>query len=135
MNCIAPGPVWTPLIPSTLTADHVEHFGKNTPFGRAADPDEIAPSFLFFATDAVQLLLRRGARPSRRRDPPWMKKPTRSDDARDKKHGPSVKNPKQYEGLRGKGMSKQRAAAISNANKNNDNASSRKGGRNSHKSD
>lgn len=49
------------------------------------------------------------------------------------KHGPSVKNPKQYEGLRDKGMSKQRAAAISNANKNNDNASSRKGGRNSHK--
>lgn len=51
------------------------------------------------------------------------------------KHGPSVKNPKQYEGLRDKGMSKQRAAAISNANKNNNNASSRKGGRNSHKND
>lgn len=51
------------------------------------------------------------------------------------KHGPSVKNPKQYEGLRDKGMSKQRAAAISNANANNDNASSRKGGRNSHKND
>jgi hypothetical protein len=51
------------------------------------------------------------------------------------KHGPSVKNPKQYEGLREKGMSKQRAAAISNANKNNGNASSRKGGRRSHKAD
>ncbi len=50
-------------------------------------------------------------------------------------HGPSVKNPKQYEGLRDKGMSKQRAAAISNANKNNGNASSRKGGKNSHKND
>jgi hypothetical protein len=51
------------------------------------------------------------------------------------KHGPSVKNPKQYEGLRDKGMSKQRAAAISNANEENGNASSRKGGRNSHKGD
>ena len=51
------------------------------------------------------------------------------------KHGPSVKNPKQYEGLRDKGMSKQRAAAISNANENNGNASSRKGGKNSHKND
>jgi hypothetical protein len=50
-----------------------------------------------------------------------------------KDHGSSVKNPKQYEGLREKGMPKQRAAAISNANAKNDNASSRKGGKNSHK--
>ena len=50
-----------------------------------------------------------------------------------KSHGSSIKNPKQYEGLRDKGMSKQRVAAISNANANNNNASSRKGGRNSHK--
>ena len=49
-----------------------------------------------------------------------------------KSHGPSVKNPKQYEGLRRKGMSKQRAAAISNANARNHGASSRKGGRRSH---
>jgi hypothetical protein len=46
----------------------------------------------------------------------------------------SIKNPKQYEGLRDKGMSKQRAAAISNANANNNNASSRKGGEKSHRS-
>jgi hypothetical protein len=52
-----------------------------------------------------------------------------------KRHGPSIKNPKQYEGLREEGMSKQRAAAISNANANNKNESSRKGGRNSHKND
>jgi hypothetical protein len=51
-----------------------------------------------------------------------------------KDHGSSVKNPKQYEGLREKGMPKQRAAAISNANAKNANASSRKGGKNSHKS-
>jgi hypothetical protein len=48
-----------------------------------------------------------------------------------KSHGPSVKNPKQYEGLREKGMSKQRAAAISNANAKSGNAASRKGGRKS----
>lgn len=51
----------------------------------------------------------------------------------DASHGPSVKNPKQYEGLRDKGMPKDRAAAISNANAKNGNASSRKGGKNSHK--
>lgn len=51
-----------------------------------------------------------------------------------KSHGPSVKNPKQYEGMRKKGMSKQRAAAISNANAGSGNAASRKGGRNSSRS-
>lgn len=50
-----------------------------------------------------------------------------------KDHGSTIKNDKQYEGLREKGMSKQRAAAISNANAGSDNAASRKGGRNSHK--
>jgi NAD(P)-dependent dehydrogenase (short-subunit alcohol dehydrogenase family) len=50
VNCVAPGPVWTPLIPATMPADRVEGFGKQAPFGRAADPDEIAPSFLFFAS-------------------------------------------------------------------------------------
>ena len=52
-----------------------------------------------------------------------------------KSHGPSIKNPKQYEGLRDHGMSKERAAAISNANAKNHGESSRKGGRNSHKND
>lgn len=51
-----------------------------------------------------------------------------------KSQGSSIKNPKQYEGLREKGMPKQRAAAISNANASNSNASSRKGGKNSGKS-
>lgn len=46
-----------------------------------------------------------------------------------KDHGSSIKNDKQYEGLREKGMSKQRAAAISNANAGSDNAASKKGGR------
>ena len=48
-----------------------------------------------------------------------------------KDHGPSIKKDKQYEGLREKGMSKERAAKISNANAGSDNAASKKGGRNS----
>lgn len=46
VNCVAPGPVWTPLIPATMDADRVESFGEHTPFGRAAQPDEIAPSYV-----------------------------------------------------------------------------------------
>jgi NAD(P)-dependent dehydrogenase (short-subunit alcohol dehydrogenase family) len=53
VNCVAPGPVWTPLIPATMDAERVESFGDHTPFGRAAQPDEIAPSYVFFA--ATQL--------------------------------------------------------------------------------
>jgi NAD(P)-dependent dehydrogenase (short-subunit alcohol dehydrogenase family) len=50
VNCVAPGPVWTPLIPSTFPEEKVESFGKQTPMGRAAQPDEIAPSYVFFAS-------------------------------------------------------------------------------------
>lgn len=50
VNCVAPGPVWTPLIPATMDADRVESFGEHTPFGRPAQPDEIAPSYVFFAS-------------------------------------------------------------------------------------
>lgn len=50
VNCVAPGPVWTPLIPSTLPEEKVEGFGGQTPMGRAAVPDEIAPSYVFFAS-------------------------------------------------------------------------------------
>lgn len=53
VNCVAPGPVWTPLIPSTLSKEHVEHFGERTPMGRAAEPDEIAPSYVFFASNRL----------------------------------------------------------------------------------
>lgn len=49
VNCVAPGPVWTPLIPATMDADRVESFGEQTPYGRPAQPDEIAPSYVFFA--------------------------------------------------------------------------------------
>ncbi|MCD0444562.1 SDR family oxidoreductase [Glycomyces sp. A-F 0318] len=53
VNAVAPGPVWTPLIPSTLPEDHVEDFGGKTPMGRAAEPDELAPSFVFLAANRM----------------------------------------------------------------------------------
>jgi NAD(P)-dependent dehydrogenase (short-subunit alcohol dehydrogenase family) len=51
VNAVAPGPIWTPLIPSTFDAEHVAEFGKDTPLGRAGQPDEIAPCFVFLASD------------------------------------------------------------------------------------
>ena len=49
VNCVAPGPVWTPLIPATFGEEKVSSFGSQVPMGRAAHPDEIAPSYVFFA--------------------------------------------------------------------------------------
>lgn len=49
VNAVAPGPVWTPLIPATFPGDRVEKCGQQVPMGRAAQPDEIAPSYVFFA--------------------------------------------------------------------------------------
>jgi NAD(P)-dependent dehydrogenase (short-subunit alcohol dehydrogenase family) len=51
VNAVAPGPVWTPLIPASLPAEHVERFGANTFLGRPAEPDEIAPCYIFLACD------------------------------------------------------------------------------------
>lgn len=53
VNAVAPGPVWTPLIPATMSAEKVASFGQQAPFGRAAEPDEIAPSYVFFAADRL----------------------------------------------------------------------------------
>ena len=50
VNAVAPGPVWTPLIPSTFEADEVAKFGADEPLGRPGQPDEIAPSFVFLAS-------------------------------------------------------------------------------------
>jgi len=52
VNCVAPGPVWTPLNPSDQEPEKVAEFGKEQPLGRPAQPEEIAPSFVFFASDA-----------------------------------------------------------------------------------
>lgn len=53
VNCVAPGPVWTPLIPATMPEDKVASFGGQAPMGRPADPDEIAPSYVFFASNEL----------------------------------------------------------------------------------
>jgi NAD(P)-dependent dehydrogenase (short-subunit alcohol dehydrogenase family) len=53
VNCVAPGPVWTPLIVATMPEDKVETFGQQVPMQRAAQPDEIAPSYVFFASDQL----------------------------------------------------------------------------------
>ncbi|MFB4278977.1 MULTISPECIES: SDR family oxidoreductase [unclassified Nonomuraea] len=50
VNAVAPGPVWTPLIPATMPEEKVGKFGEHVPMGRPADPDEIAPSYVFFAS-------------------------------------------------------------------------------------
>ena len=50
VNGVAPGPIWTPLIPSTMPAEHVEKFGQNTPTGRAGQPAELAPIYVFLAS-------------------------------------------------------------------------------------
>jgi NAD(P)-dependent dehydrogenase (short-subunit alcohol dehydrogenase family) len=51
VNVVAPGPVWTPLIPSTMPDESLESFGADTPIGRAAQPAELAPAFVFLASD------------------------------------------------------------------------------------
>ncbi len=51
VNAVAPGPIWTPLIPASFDAEHVAHFGENAPMGRVGQPDEVAPSYIFLASD------------------------------------------------------------------------------------
>ncbi|WP_043476556.1 SDR family oxidoreductase [Kitasatospora sp. MBT66] len=50
VNAVAPGPVWTPLIPATMDEDKVAHFGEQSPMGRAAQPAEMAPAYVFLAS-------------------------------------------------------------------------------------
>jgi NAD(P)-dependent dehydrogenase (short-subunit alcohol dehydrogenase family) len=54
VNAIAPGPVWTPLNPSDagMTPDRVAKFGENNPMGRPAQPEELAPAYVFLASNA-----------------------------------------------------------------------------------
>jgi NAD(P)-dependent dehydrogenase (short-subunit alcohol dehydrogenase family) len=53
VNVVAPGPVWTPLIPATMPAEKVEKFGQQAPMERAAQPDELAPSYVFLASNQL----------------------------------------------------------------------------------
>ncbi|MDT7711517.1 MAG: hypothetical protein QOG46_206 [Pseudonocardiales bacterium] len=50
VNSVAPGPVWTPLIPATMDEEKVQSFGSQSPMGRAAQPAELAPSYVFLAS-------------------------------------------------------------------------------------
>jgi NAD(P)-dependent dehydrogenase (short-subunit alcohol dehydrogenase family) len=52
VNCVAPGPVWTPLNPADRPADEVAEFGSKAPMQRPAQPEEIAPAYVFFASEA-----------------------------------------------------------------------------------
>jgi NAD(P)-dependent dehydrogenase (short-subunit alcohol dehydrogenase family) len=51
VNAVAPGPIWTPLIPATMPPEKVEQFGADTPLGRAGQPAELAAAYVFLASD------------------------------------------------------------------------------------
>jgi len=51
VNCVAPGPVWTPLNPAERSDEETRHFGESVPMGRPAQPEEIAPSYVFLASE------------------------------------------------------------------------------------
>lgn len=51
VNAVAPGPIWTPLIPSTFPAEKVKDFGTDVPMGRAGQPDEVAMAYVFLASE------------------------------------------------------------------------------------
>ena len=56
VNSVAPGPIWTPLIPSTMPAEKVESFGSNTPLGRPGQPVELAPVYVLLASDEASYI-------------------------------------------------------------------------------
>ncbi len=51
VNGVAPGPIWTPLIPATFDSEKVSQFGADTPFGRAGQPNELAPAYVYLASE------------------------------------------------------------------------------------
>lgn len=56
VNCVAPGPIWTPLIPSTMPIEKVLEFGKQVPFARPGQPKEVAPAFVLLASDQASYM-------------------------------------------------------------------------------
>ena len=56
VNAVAPGPVWTPLIPASFDEDQVEDFGASSPMGRPGEPAEIAPSYVFLASEDASFM-------------------------------------------------------------------------------
>jgi NAD(P)-dependent dehydrogenase (short-subunit alcohol dehydrogenase family) len=55
-NCVAPGPIWTPLIPSTMPPEKVENFGLQTPMKRPGQPAELAPAYVMLASDEASYM-------------------------------------------------------------------------------
>ena len=56
VNAVAPGPVWTPLIPMSMAPEHVKNFGKSDPMQRPAQPAEVAPAYVFLASDEASYI-------------------------------------------------------------------------------
>lgn len=56
VNAVAPGPIWTPLIPASFSEEKVEHFGENVPMRRPGQPEEVAPCYVFLASDDASYL-------------------------------------------------------------------------------
>lgn len=56
VNAVAPGPIWTPLIPASFDPEQVAKFGQDTPLGRAGQPNEVASAFLFLATEEASYI-------------------------------------------------------------------------------
>ncbi|HUR57152.1 MAG TPA: SDR family oxidoreductase [Opitutaceae bacterium] len=56
VNGVAPGPIWTPLIPATFPEEKQEKFGKNVPLGRPGEPSEVAPCYVFLASDEASYM-------------------------------------------------------------------------------
>jgi NAD(P)-dependent dehydrogenase (short-subunit alcohol dehydrogenase family) len=56
VNAVAPGPIWTPLIPSTMPPEQVAEFGKDTPLGRPGQPKELAPVYVLLASDEASYI-------------------------------------------------------------------------------
>ena len=56
VNAVAPGPIWTPLIPATMPPEQVEEFGKSTPLGRPGQPAEVAPAYVLLASDEASYM-------------------------------------------------------------------------------
>lgn len=57
VNAVAPGPIWTPLIPATFPSEKVETFGSEVPLKRAGQPEEVAPSYVFLASDDASFMI------------------------------------------------------------------------------
>jgi NAD(P)-dependent dehydrogenase (short-subunit alcohol dehydrogenase family) len=56
VNCVAPGPIWTPLIPGSFSADKVKEFGSKTPMKRAGQPAELAPVYVLLASEEASYM-------------------------------------------------------------------------------